>query len=135
MNTLRLPFFEQLQHAETVLIAGAGGGFDVFSGLPLYFNLKAAGKNVHPANLSFSNLPPDTAGRHLTPELVEVTADSVGSPRYFPEKHLCQWFREHGREVPVYAIHRTGPALVAKAYEALVHELQVDTIILVDGGT
>ena len=101
MNTLRLPFFEQLQRAETVLIAGAGGGFDVFSGLPLCFNLGAAGKTVHLANLSFSNLSLPTAGRGVTPELVEVTADSDGSALCFPEKHLCQWFRDQGKEMPI----------------------------------
>src|SRR3954468_2639162 len=105
MNSMRLPLFTELRDARNVLIAGAGGGFDVFSGLPLYFNLHAAGKQVFLANLTFFNLPPDTSGRHLTPELVEVTADSVGGEHYFPEKHLSQWFRDHGREVPVYCFH------------------------------
>src|SRR5687767_11634586 len=136
MNTLRLPFFTELKPAQRVLIAGAGGGFDVFSGLPLYFNLRAAGKEVFLGNLSFSNLPPMTAGRHLTPELVEVTADSEGSQSYFPEKHLSQWFREQqGREVPVYAFHRTGPKPIIEAYRVLAAELKIDTVILVDGGT
>ena len=44
MNLFPLPFFSQLQPAGHVLVAGAGGGFDVFSGLPLYFALRAAGK-------------------------------------------------------------------------------------------
>jgi hypothetical protein len=135
MNSLVQPFFRELRHAERVVIAGAGGGFDVFSGLPLYFNLHAAGKAVWLANLSFSNLPSATAGRHLTPHLVEVTADSEGSAYYFPEKHLSQWFRDRGREVPVYAIPRTGPKPVAEAWRALVAELRPDTVILVDGGT
>jgi len=135
MSTFRLPFFKELKPAQRVLIAGAGGGFDVFSGLPIYFNLRAAGKEVFLANLSFSNLPPTTAGRHLTPELVEVTADSEGSAVYFPEKHLSQWFRDHGREVPVYAFHRTGPKPIIEAYRVLVAELKIDTVILVDGGT
>lgn len=135
MNSLVQPFFRELRHAHRVVIAGAGGGFDVFSGLPLYFNLDAAGKTVWLANLSFSNLPPATAGRHLMPELVEVTADSEGSQYYFPEKHLSQWFRDRGREVPVYAIHRTGPKPVADAWRALVEELRPDTVVLVDGGT
>jgi hypothetical protein len=134
MNSFRLPFFTLLRDAQRILIAGAGGGFDVFGGLPLYFNLHAAGKQVFLANLSFSNLLP-TAGRHLTPELVEVTADSDGSKYYFPEKHLSQWFRDHGKEVPIYAFHRTGPAPVARGYQTLVDELKLDTIILVDGGT
>ena len=134
MNTLRLPFFEELRDAKNVLIAGAGGGFDVFSGLPLYFNLHAAGKSVYLANLTFSNLPPDS-GRELSPALVEVTADSEGSKYYFPEKHLSQWFRDHGKEVPVYCFHRVGPKPVTEAYRVLADTLQIDTVILVDGGT
>src|SRR5438270_10396321 len=98
---LSLPFFDELEPARRVLIAGAGGGFDVFSGLPLYFALRAAGKEVFLANLSFSSLRPD-AGRHLTPTLVEVTADSIGSEYYFPEKHLSQWFADQGQSVPIY---------------------------------
>ena len=135
MNLFPLPFFSQLDPAGHVLIAGAGGGFDVFSGLPLYFALRAAGKHVSLANLTFSNLPPDTAGRHLTPVLVQVTADSEGSKNYFPEKHLSQWFRDRGEEVPVYCIHRTGPRPVIEAYRVLADELHFDTLVLIDGGT
>jgi hypothetical protein len=57
MNFLRLPFFTELERADNILLAGAGGGFDIFCGLPLYFALQATGKQVHPANLSFSWLP------------------------------------------------------------------------------
>ena len=38
---LRLPFFDELELAENILIAGAGGGYDIFCGLPLYFGLRA----------------------------------------------------------------------------------------------
>ena len=135
MSAFHLPFFKQLKGAQRILVAGAGGGFDVFSGLPLYFNLRAAGKEVFLANLSFSNLSLPSVGRQITSALVEVTADSEGSESYFPEKHLSAWFRTRGREVPVYAFHRTGPKPIAEAYRALAAELKLDTIILVDGGT
>ena len=131
---LRLPFYDELEPVKRVLIAGAGGGFDLFSGLPLYFALRAAGKEVFLANLSFSSLRPD-AGRYLTPTLVEVTADSIGSEYYFPEKHLSQWFANQGQNVPIYCFHRTGAAPIARGYAALLAELQTDTVILVDGGT
>lgn len=49
-----LPFFQKLADSRRVLIAGAGGGFDVFSGLPLYFLLRESGREVYLANLSFS---------------------------------------------------------------------------------
>src|SRR5438067_887884 len=95
-----LPFFTALEPARRVLIAGAGGGFDVFCGLPLYFALRNAGKDVFLANLSFTRLE-DTTGRALAPALYEVDADSQGPGyiNYFPEGYLCQWFRQQGEEV------------------------------------
>jgi hypothetical protein len=131
---LRLPFFDELEESRRVVLAGAGGGFDVFCGLPLYFALRNAGKAVFLANLTFSSLG-HAAGKRLSPALVEVTADSEGSPTYFPELHLCRWFRRLGQEVPVYCFRRTGVAPLREAYQALIDHLQADTVVLVDGGT
>jgi hypothetical protein len=134
MKSLQLPFFTELEGARTVLVAGAGGGFDVFSGLPLYFGLRAAGKRVHLANLSFSHLEAAT-GRLLAPAALEVTADSRMTASYFPEYHLCRWFRTRGEEVPVYCFDRTGFQPLLEGYRAVVGHLQADTVVLVDGGT
>jgi len=49
----RPPLFETLEPATRVLIAGAGGGFDVYAGLPLAIALRDAGVEVYLANLSF----------------------------------------------------------------------------------
>ncbi|HEX6352237.1 hypothetical protein [Actinophytocola sp.] len=38
--------FTRLRPAERVLVAGAGGGFDVYAGLPIAFAQHAAGKQV-----------------------------------------------------------------------------------------
>jgi hypothetical protein len=46
MNMLSLPFFAELETSRRVLLAGAGGGYDVFCALPLYFALRDAGKEV-----------------------------------------------------------------------------------------
>src|SRR4029453_914015 len=50
------PLFAALAPARSVLIAGAGGGFDVYAGLPLALALWHRGARVHLANLSFSEL-------------------------------------------------------------------------------
>jgi hypothetical protein len=134
MRCLYLPFFAELEEARTILIAGAGGGFDIFSGLPLYFGLRAAGKQVHLANLSFSQLEA-ASGRWLTPAALEVTADSEVRAAYFPEYHLCRWFRGQGEEVPVYCFDRTGFQPLREAYGAVVDHLKPDAVVLVDGGT
>jgi len=50
------PVFTRLTACKRVLIAGAGGGFDVYAGLPLALALVRLGKQVHLANLSFARL-------------------------------------------------------------------------------
>ncbi|MBV9867057.1 MAG: DUF1152 domain-containing protein [Abitibacteriaceae bacterium] len=134
MDFLRLPFFDHLAPAERILVAGAGGGFDVFTGLPLYFGLRRMGKQVHLANLSFANIGAST-GRKLTPALVEVTAETTGSEYYFPELFLAHWFHQRGEAVPIYCFENTGVVPIREGYEKLVKDLDLDTIILVDGGT
>ncbi len=135
MTLARLPLFERLAPARRVLVAGAGGGFDVYAGLPLVFALEDAGKEVHLANLSFADLS-GIAERPIHPSIAPVTADADGSEVYFPEKHLCEWFRaEDGREVVIHALSKVGVKPSSEAYRALVARLGVDALVLVDGGT
>ena len=132
---LKLPFFSELEQSKSILIAGAGGGYDVFCGLPLYFDLKSEGKEVYLANLSFSFLSP-VGGERLSPSMLTVTADTPIHGDYFPERYLSEWFRkERNQEVPIYCFERTGVKPLLENYQALVDKLSLDTIVLVDGGT
>ena len=134
MQYLTLPLFGEIETARSILLAGAGGGFDIFSGLPLYFCLRSLGKQVHLANLSFSLLP-EATGRRLRPDLLEVTAATQSGRNYFPEKYLAQWFVTQGEQQPIYCFNRTGVQPLLQIYQTLVDLLQVDAIILIDGGT
>jgi hypothetical protein len=133
MSLFQLPLLAELASSKNILLAGAGGGFDIFCGLPLYFSLQALGKTVHLANLSFSYLP--EYGERLSPTLLKVTADTVRPRSYFPEQYLAEWFRQQGQETPIYCFERTGFKPLLDGYQALVEALAIDTIILVDGGT
>ena len=53
---LDLPLFEKLGQAKSVLVAGAGGGFDLLSGLPIAFRLRARGVDVNLASLTFTTV-------------------------------------------------------------------------------
>lgn len=135
MNGLTPPFFGELQLPQRILIAGMGGGFDVFCGLPLYFALRAEGKEVFLANYSFTSLPLPL-GRTLAPALVEVTPELTVSPgEYFPEYWLSRWLATQGEPSRIYAFRKVGVQPLRAAYAALVAHLKLDTIILVDGGT
>jgi hypothetical protein len=132
MNDLQPPFFEHISSAQRVLLAGAGGGFDIYCGLPLYFSLRAAGKEVFLANLSFASLD---MVPEIAPGLHEVKRNSRGMPQYFPELYLARWLETQSEHGSVFAFDRTGVKPLRHAYQVLIDQLQIDTIVLIDGGT
>jgi hypothetical protein len=132
---LKLPFFERLEGSERILLAGAGGGFDIFRGLPLFFALRNAGKEVHLASLSFSALSATKAER-LSPALFRVDADTAHVIDYFPEAFLSSWLRDAEKvDAPIYCFEQSGVQPLTRGYKTLVEKLDLDTIILIDGGT
>jgi hypothetical protein len=126
-------FFRKLANTQRVLLCGAGGGFDVFCGLPIYCALKAAGKTVHLANLSSGALAFSDAA-NPAPGVWRVTAQTA-APNYFPEMHLTAWLSERFGETPVYCLEPSGARQVNAAYQWLVQTLKPEAIVLVDGGT
>jgi len=134
MSMAKLPFLEALQPCQRILIAGAGGGFDVVAGVPLFEYLRAQGKEVFMASLSFSDLP-KAKGRKVGYNVLEILPDSGGDEEYFPERYLSQWYADRNQQVPVYSYKASGPMVMVEIFQDLVKELQLDTLILVDGGT
>jgi hypothetical protein len=125
---------DRLSTCRRVLFAGAGGGFDILTGLPLYLLLRSRGIEVFLASLSFSNLKL-AAGHRFKSGIVEVKSDSGGDDDYFPEKHLSAWFATRGEEVPVYCFKPTGAVNIKDIYVDLIKKLTIDGLVLVDGGT
>lgn len=135
LPTLREPvLFTRLAGAERVLIAGAGGGFDVLAGLPLGLALMAQGKKVFFANLAFTDLRRTNAS-WLGPNLAVVTPECPGDSRYFPERIVARWLESQGHPSTVYAFDRVGVRPLRAAYQTLATHLAPDALILVDGGT
>ncbi|WP_424640148.1 DUF1152 domain-containing protein [Embleya sp. AB8] len=129
------PLFARLRDARSVLIAGAGGGFDVFAGLPLGIALTDLGKRVHFANLSFVTVDQLPSPIRLLPGLAAVGANTPGHDGYFPERALAAWLRRNGFPDTVYAFARSGVMPLRASYRRLVKDLDIDAIVLVDGGT
>ncbi len=131
-----IPFFNHLKGSKNILLAGAGGGFDIYSGIPVYFALKELGYNVTLANYSFTSLNLTNA-EQVFPAcyLVKSSSRSASHHNYFPEKYLCEWFLTKNSIVDMYAFDRTGVVPLRNAYDYLVAKHEIDTIILVDGGT
>jgi hypothetical protein len=132
MDELRLP--RGLEQSQRILLAGAGGGFDVYTGLPLYARLRALGKQVFFANLSFTYIG-GTSASQLTRGLYAVDATVTGEDRYFPERTLARFLRARGEPATVYTFDKLGVAPVREGYRHLVRALDLDAIVLLDGGT
>ncbi|MGW4564578.1 DUF1152 domain-containing protein [Streptomyces sp. NPDC004561] len=137
MHSLREPlFFARLRESRRVLVAGAGGGFDVYAGLPLALALRSAGAEVHLANLSFSDLYGLGLDHWVAEDVAAVRPDTPLHGDYFPERSLARWLAARGLPDIVHAFPRTGVEPLRAAYRALVEHLGgVDAIVLVDGGT
>lgn len=129
------PLFTRLSDAERILVAGAGGGFDIYSGLPVALALLHQGKQVYLANLSFSALGGLPLDDWVAPGLAAITPDSALHQSYFPERTLAQWLHRNDYPSTVYAFPQTGVRPLRTAYQALTELHRIDAVVLVDGGT
>lgn len=129
------PLFAALAPARRVLIAGAGGGFDVYAGLPLAFALWGSGVQVHLASLSFSELELVDRQSWVAEHVVAVTPESASPDWYFPEGTLSRWLAAHDLPSTVYAFPPLGVQTLRQAYRYLMDHLDIDAVVLVDGGT
>jgi hypothetical protein len=127
MEKLHLP--ECLEASQRILVAGAGGGYDVYAGLPIFHRLRALGKQVFLANLSFTYLR-GTDAPELTPSLFLVDATARGDDLYFPERELARFLNQS-----IYTFENVGAKPVGEAYHYLRNRLGLDAVVLVDGGT
>src|SRR5512145_199283 len=155
---LNLPIFNQLAPCQNILIAGVGGGFDIFCGLPIYFALRERGQQAHLANLTFSATESIHGALRLSSTLAGVNANirspfpllsdpaRMNDPQvaelltnadlsiYFPELHLAHWFHEQrGEEITIWCINKTGVRPLQENYRRLISQLAIDAIILIDG--
>lgn len=133
---MQIPFFKELAKGKRFLIAGAGGGYDITHGIPLYqYITKTLGKEAVLANFSFTELP-RTSAEKVFDGVYKITKDCVAL-NYFPEKAICEWlWSELNIDASIYAFdYELGVQPLRQAYNYLIEKYQIDTLLLVDGGT
>lgn len=131
---MQIPFLKSISNSRSILIAGAGGGFDIASGIPIYLYLRSLGKQVVLANLSFTALS-FTDSEEVCPGTYLVTEKSNDVP-YFPEKIILEWLRSKNETPAMYGFsNKMGVVPLSQAYSFIVEKNRIDTLILVDGGT
>lgn len=116
-----------------MLLIGAGGGFDIYSGVPIYHWLRSRGQRVTLANLSSSRLKHGLA--EVAPGIAAVNADLPDRPEHFPELYLARWMQARGDSCPVYCFEASGVQRLLAHYRWLAREVEADALVLIDGGT
>jgi hypothetical protein len=139
MLNIPIPVVMKLKQSSNVLILGMGGGFDVFSGLPIYFTLEKMGINCHLASFTHTNwdsIPNHVNPIQMAPGCVGVDGSlKQGSPN-FPEAYLASWFRDYkNQDVKIWTFKRDqSVSQYSESLNTLVKHLGVDAILLIDGG-
>jgi hypothetical protein len=134
---LSQPFQERLSRARRVLLAGCGGGYDILGAVPLLVDLLSSGREVYLASLSFCYLNglPGARQHREFPNLYEVGPEAATAAAYCPEAWLSAWIEQTlGRRQPIYCFDKTGVRPLADAYFHLISSLDIDCVVLVDGG-
>jgi hypothetical protein len=115
----------ELKIGNNVLIIGAGGGFDVYAGLPLAYTWMMNPPKF-PIEIVLANYFPQ---RNPDFVLRETEKDDYPQSEYQPK--IAE---QIGVATHSYTVGRHGVQLVRKAYQEIVDKFSIDTIILVDGG-
>ncbi|WP_434777790.1 DUF1152 domain-containing protein [Neisseria sp. Ec49-e6-T10] len=136
---MKIPFWNALEKGERFLMVGAGGGFDFVHGIPLYLYItRVLKKEVVLANYSFCSFSDleKSQSQRVFYGTYKVTKDAINLD-YFPEKYTSEWFWENDQvNIPIYTFYYgLGVQPLRRAYNYLIEEYQVDSLVLVDGGT
>ncbi len=124
-----------------VIIAGCGGGYDIFGGLPLYSQLQSNGhSNIILTNWSFTSVSTLIKyGLEISLCLFKIQYDPLfDAPICSDDVYFPEWYLSKQLNQPIYAF--SDPESITQLTEAYLHLInataqgQVGSIYLVDGG-
>ncbi len=118
---------------DNILIAGCGGGYDVFTGLPIYFSII---KNNPKCNIYLSNLS-------LTDEVILEKYPKIGKcgylvnhilGKYHTQESFPEYYLSKELNVTVMCIVCESLKDYYETYEIFIKNNNITSIILCDGG-
>lgn len=125
-------------HGQNIIIAGCGGGYDLFGGLPLFYLLKHIANHIVFTNYSFTSITvlnqyglQCANNLYLIKPTVLLNLNDNHLNTYFPEAYVA-----YHLNVDVYALsHPTTIYDLIEAYQIIISNMQyIDKLFLIDGG-
>jgi hypothetical protein len=121
---------ENILKHETILLYGCGGGFDIYAGIPLYWELLRHNKKVYLANCSFTDdIYKYTIEDKCIVPIFGTEERTKKNSTYFPEHDLAKFLH-----VPVYAIRLVDNIQISNELNELINNLGITYVVLVDAG-
>ncbi len=131
---LTSPILDTLTSQSQVLLAGCGGGYDILGAIPLMVELEAAGHTVHLGSLTFSNVDALVGVESNGCGVFTVGAEAAIESVYCPEAWLAAWASARGKPRVIHTWFKSGVQGLLTHFEYLRSTLNLDAVILIDGG-
>jgi hypothetical protein len=133
---IEIPAYDRLRAANSILLFGAGGGYDILGCVPLLAALSALGKRVTLAGVTFSSLGgrPDTTADATHSCLLAVGGEAATETIYCPEAWLARWLSGRRLGDSIWVVSKVGVRPLRAAMAYLVEKVSADAVVLVDGG-
>lgn len=126
-----------LDEAKNVLLCGCGGGYDIYSGMPIYHTYQRHKNKITLANITFAHrkLLKKVTGLELK-EFVEVNyaERKADLENTYPGNYVPEYWLSKHLQCPVYAIEPNGVQTLINVFTKIVKKHDIDLIVMVDGG-
>ena len=120
---------EEILKYNSIMLYGCGGGYDIYGGIPLYWELLRHGKNVILGNYSFADDIYKYSNGHQYAKINGNELRTEKNKDYFPGADLAKFLK-----VTIYTMRLLSINDVYKGLVEICAENKIDCIIGIDAG-
>ena len=126
----------QLYEYGNIMIGGCGGGYDIYTSIPIYLDLLKRGHNITMTNVTFTNIDVLQTYPQVMKGLWVVTAESAKMIKGFhPELSLSIALLKRGISQSIYCVSRSASMEdLCNIYDYIIKKHSIEAILVADGG-
>jgi len=126
-----------LDESKNILLCGCGGGYDIYTGMPILYEYQ---EKTTLANITFSSI--SLVQKILDKkevfvngyEEIDYKTCKEELKNYYPKNYVPEYWLSKYLNKKVYTILPSGVQTLCTIFSQIINDNQIDTIVLVDGG-
>lgn len=132
---LQQPISKQINHARSILLVGGGGGYDLFSAIPLFVELNLQGRHVQLASMLPRAGIPGTERLQGAPGVFRIGPAAANPNLPCPEAWLARWMEDRlGKRARIWGVMPSGVQTLRTSWRFIISQCEADCVVLFDGG-